>query len=48
VELDEPWGNTDGSITGVAYFECQSKYGIFRRPSEIEVGDFPELDIDEI
>jgi tubulin-folding cofactor B len=48
IELDEPWGNTDGSIQGVSFFETSEKYGVFRRPGEIQVGDFPELDIDEI
>ena len=48
IELDEPWGNTNGSIKGVIFFETSPKYGIFRRPGEIQVGDFPELDIDEI
>lgn len=22
IELDEPWGNSDGSVTGVHFFEC--------------------------
>ena len=48
VQLDEPYGDSDGSLNQVKFFECLPKYGIFLRPSEIEVGDFPELDIDEI
>ena len=48
IRLDEPWGNCDGAVNGVKYFEADSKYGLFRRPSEIEVGDFPEEEIDEI
>lgn len=48
IELDEPWGNTDGTIKGVSFFETSAKYGLFRRPGDIQVGDFPELDIDEI
>ncbi len=48
IALDEPFGNTDGQINGVQFFECLPKYGVFRRPSEINVGDFPEEDIDEI
>lgn len=31
VKLDEPYGMNDGSCKGVAYFECQNKYGIFIR-----------------
>ncbi len=48
VGLDEPWGDSDGSINGVKYFEVMNKYGVFKRPGDISVGDFPELDIDEI
>ena len=48
VKLDEPYGNTNGSINSVKYFDCPSKYGLFLRPSEIIVGDFPDLDIDEL
>lgn len=48
IKLDEPYGNNDGSVSGVKYFSCLPKYGVYLRPSEISVGDFPELDIDEI
>jgi tubulin-folding cofactor B len=48
IQLDEPYGKNNGSFNGVPYFTCPNKYGIFARPSEINVGDFPELDIDEI
>ena len=48
IQLDEPWGNNDGTVNGVKFFDCFEKYGIFRRPNEIHVGDYPELDIDEI
>lgn len=48
IQLDEPYGKNNGSFNGVAYFTCPNKYGVFARPSEINVGDFPELDIDEI
>ena len=48
VKLDEPQGKNNGSFNGVVYFSCPNKYGIFARPSEINVGDFPELDLDEI
>ncbi|ETO00110.1 CAP-Gly domain containing protein, partial [Reticulomyxa filosa] len=44
VELDEPHGKYDGSVSGKTYFECQGKYGEFLRPDQIEVGDFPVVD----
>ena len=48
VKLDEPFGMNDGSIKGVKYFECPSKYGIFLRPSKVLTGNYPELDFDEL
>ena len=48
VRLDEPHGKNNGSFNGVQYFQCPNKYGMFIRASDISVGDFPELDIDEI
>ena len=47
VALDEPFGNVDGSLNGVKYFDCYPRYGLFLRKTQIEVGDFPELEMDE-
>ncbi|CDR95758.1 tubulin-specific chaperone, putative [Babesia bigemina] len=45
IELDEPMGNTDGSVDGVRYFTARGpSYGIFRPYEQVTVGDFPEVD----
>ena len=45
VQLDEPTGDTNGTVNGTVLFQApSSKFGIFVRPKEVEVGDFPAVD----
>lgn len=47
VKLDEPFGNSNGTIKGVKYFDAYDKYAIFVRPNALQIGDFPVLDFDD-
>lgn len=45
VKLDEPQGNNNGTKDGKKYFDCPGdKYGVFAKPANVRVGDYPELD----
>lgn len=53
VELDEPVGRNDGSVSvereDGSYemkriFQCREKFGVFARPDKVEIGPFPPLD----
>ena len=46
VKLDEPVGDSNGSVKSRPYFACLEKFGLFARPATVQVGDFPELGLD--
>jgi len=53
VQLDEPSGDSNGSVKGKVYFEANNKFGVFARPADLVTGDFPcedefDDDLDEI
>ncbi len=37
IELDEPIGKNNGSVSGVQYFTCRPKYGIFAKFENVEI-----------
>jgi tubulin-folding cofactor B len=45
VELDEPLGKNKGDYMGKQLFDCQPSRGLFLRPDQVLVGDYPELDL---
>ena len=45
VKLDEPMGDTNGTLKGKLYFQCNDKFGVFVRPDYVKVGDFPPEDL---
>ncbi|XP_053568617.1 CAP-Gly domain-containing linker protein 4 [Bombina bombina] len=36
IELDKPHGKNDGSVAGVQYFTCPTKYGVFAPPPRVQ------------
>ena len=45
IRLDEPTGDEySGKVKQKVYFECSNKFGLFVRPADIKVGDYPERD----
>lgn len=45
IELYEKNGKNDGTVDGVAYFNCEMGYGVFVRPSQIRGVHGNELDV---
>lgn len=45
VQLDEPTGDSNGTLGESEYFSCTEKYGLFVRPTDLKVGDYPPIDI---
>ena len=44
IKLDEPVGDNDGKVKDKKIFECSAKFGMFVRPLDLKVGDYPEID----
>ena len=45
VQLDEPSGDSNGTVKGKKFFETMDKCAAFVRPNELKVGDYPEKDM---
>ncbi len=44
IKLDEPVGDSNGKVKDKVIFECGERFGLFVRPDELKVGDYPEID----
>lgn len=46
VQLDEPMGDSDGTVKGKKYFDVNggNKFGVIIRPKDAQYGDYPALD----
>ena len=38
IELDEPKGKNDGSVSDVRYFTCPAEHGIFVKETQVGIG----------
>lgn len=47
VALDEPFGKNDGSVNGERFFQCEKNRGVFVRSEKVDIGDYPELGLEE-
>ena len=47
VALYEPFGKNDGSINGERFFQCEKNHGVIVRPERVQIGDYPELGLEE-
>merc|ERR1712228_661028 len=49
LELDEPNGNTNGTLLGCTYFSCEDKYGLYQVPKNVSLAqEEVTIDIDEV
>ncbi|KPJ16384.1 Dynactin subunit 1 [Papilio machaon] len=46
VILDEPKGKNNGTLRGHAYFRCEDNYGVFVRPTQIQLLDGDDNPVD--
>ena len=44
VQLDEPTGTNNGTIHNTQYFSCNDNHGVFIRPKDLTIGEFPPED----